>query len=79
MSIARSVVARCVAQLSEAKGDEANRARRHAKAMVRMLSDVIEDDLPRRQSRQANDFKHKAIGLDGNPANTQETCVNGHA
>jgi len=79
MSIARSVVARCVAQLPEGKAQEVKRARHHAKAMVRMLADVIEDGLPRRQSRQAKGLESRANGRDGNPANTQERCVNGHA
>jgi hypothetical protein len=76
MSIARSVVARCVAQLPEAKAREVNRARRHAKAMVRMLSEVIEEGPQRRQSLRANGLESRANGRTAIRPNTQETCVN---
>jgi hypothetical protein len=76
MSIARSVLARCVAQLPEAKAQEVNRAQRHAKAMVRMLADVIGEGLQRRQSLQANGLKATANGRTAIQPNTQETCVN---
>jgi hypothetical protein len=72
MSIARSVVARCVAQLPEGKSQEVNRARRHAKAMVRMLADVIDDGRQRRQSLPANGFTHKANGRTAIRPNTKE-------